>query len=62
MSYTHIWSFNNPLNRVENNRVFHGSPTWAQLYCEKLAGNLESKFGTQSRVQVVVTTSIWVPT
>ena len=32
-----------------------------QLYCE-LAGNLESKVGTQSGVQVVVTTSIWVPT
>ena len=33
-----------------------------QLYCEKLACNLQSKVGTQSWVQVVVTTSIWVPT
>ena len=33
-----------------------------QLYCEKLAGDLESKVGTQSWVQVVVTTSIWLPT
>ena len=38
-----------------------GGQSWPTILWQ-LAGNLESKVGTQSGVQVVVTMSIWVPT